>query len=85
VPAIGFLLYIWFFAAGLRLHVRDMVFKPSLNHLFILLTAKPFLILTVVYFVLVGAFYRIELQEKQESLEDCRKVCSRLSKEIDQQ
>jgi len=56
-----------------------------LNHLFILLTAKPFLILTVVYFVLVGAFYRIELQEKQESLEDCRKVCSRLSKEIDQQ
>lgn len=85
VPAVAFLFYIWLFEAGLRLHVRNMIFRPSLNHLLTLLTNTPFLIFTVGYFVLVGVFYRIELQGKQERLEDCREVCLRLNKEIDQQ
>jgi hypothetical protein len=82
LPALAFICYFGLWESGFR-GLLNLLFQPSSKHLYNFLTNRPFLVLTIMYFAAVCVFYSKELQDRQDRLDDYKKLHERNLKELD--
>ena len=73
VLALMFVFFVGAFGRGLSAF-SNLVFEPSVNHLYSFLTSKLFLASAAIYFGSTCGFYRGRLQEVQDDLRYCREM-----------